>query len=225
VARALSAVREADVRRDLVLGVAAAELLPPQDVARLRALLDRSRRSARAALRRERARPEWTARLLALARGLAPAALQVRSDAPVAEVLKLANGPWRKARRLVARLPGNADDLHRLRLCLKHCRYALEVMVSIRSEEAERALEGLRRAQDCLGEHRDAVQAVEWVRTNESVLGRALAKAIVRPLKRKDRALRRQAVLRASEAVTLHDAWRAATRSIRRDSGSRRDRA
>ena len=226
VAHGLTLVREADVRRDLLRRLAQEDPeIAPADAARLDTLLSASLAAARAGVHREIAGPGWVANLASLADAVALDALLVRRDASQRELLQLAHRPWRRARKLVARDPRDAKELHRLRLVLKHCRYAFEAVATCSPTRAARVLRKLRAAQDHLGEHRDVLQAQDWVREHAASLGVPLATVIRQSLRRRDRALRREAVERADEVLLAYAGWRTATRGLRQAKGRARGRA
>jgi CHAD domain-containing protein len=225
-AHGLTTVREADVRRDLLRKLMTEDPeIAPADAARLDAMLSASLAEARAGAHREIAGPGWVAKLASLADVEAMDALLVRRDAESGEVLKLAHRPWRRVRKLLAREPRDARELHRLRLELKHCRYALEAVARANPTRSARVLRKLRAAQDSLGEHRDVLQTRDWVRERELSLGPALATVIQRSLRQRDRALRHEAVERANDVMPDYADWRAATREFRKGKGTTRGRA
>ena len=223
-ARTLAAVREADVRRDMLVSLArSGESITLVDRRRLGVLLDDLCISAREGLRRHVREPGWLALRRALERQASGEALFVVRDASLARVLELVERAWRRPVRLLADGPRDAVELHELRLALKHCRYALEPVVDIEPRAAARLLRRLRAAQDRIGEHRDTLLADHWVRLNERSLGRTLTAQLVAELARRERALRRQAVERSGKVLPAWRRWREATRQLRR--GSSRDRA
>lgn len=215
-ARALSEVREADVRRDMLLALTMLEpALASADIRSLRATLRQSCSKSRRSLRRKVSSQAWASSVRKLGAEGTRLALGARRGAGLADVLKLVDRPWRDAAELLERPPRSAAQLHRLRLALKHCRYALESVSSLKATEAERVLDRLRSVQDSLGEHRDAVQARQWVRTQEARLGQAFARRLDRMLRRHERTLRAQAVERAARVLPAYAAWRRATRGLR----------
>lgn len=225
-ARGLTTVREADVRRDLLRRLLQEDPeVAPADAARVDAMLGASIAAARAGVHREVAAPGWIANLASLADAEALDALLVRRDASQGEVLQLAHRPWRRARRLVARDPRDARELHRLRLALKHCRYAFEAVATCSPTRAAQVLKRLRAAQDSLGEHRDVLQARDWVREHAASLGAPLTTVIEQSLRHRDRALRREAVERATDVMPAYAGWRTATRRLRKGTGTTRGRA
>jgi CHAD domain-containing protein len=218
-ARALGGVREADVRRELLLAVAAKdEAIPPVDRRRLDQVLDDACIAAREALRRHQGEPGWVALRRALERHGTGEDLVVEREATLARVLGLVDRSWRRAVRLLEKEPESAVELHELRLALKHCRYALEPVVDVVPKASARLLRRLRAAQDCIGEHRDTLLADHWLRSNERLLGRALAARLAEDLGRRERALRRRAARHGRRVLVTWQEWRAATRRLRRAS-------
>ena len=226
VARSLSTVREADVRRDMLIGLAKLEpALPAADLGHLRAALRASCAEARRVLRREIASKAWLSSVAALGDERTLSALAVRGDVSLARVLELVDRPWRDVEELLATPPKGAAQLHRLRLALKRGRYALESVSSLQPERAGQVLARLRSAQDRLGEYCDAAQAREWVTANEQRLGRPLARRLDRTLRGHQKALGAEAVERAAEVLPAYSAWRKASRSLRKAPQASRGRA
>jgi CHAD domain-containing protein len=173
-ARALGLVREADVRRDLLLELARKDPdFPMADLARLNEALDEACIGSRELLRRHLLEPTWVALAQAL-EGLAPIEhLVQQSDAGEDELLRLAARPWRRARRGLEHFPKALERQHALRLALKHCRYALEPLADLAPRRSARLARRLRAAQDAIGEHRDCLLAGHWVAANARTLGRS----------------------------------------------------
>jgi CHAD domain-containing protein len=222
-ARSLAAVREADVRRDLLLALSRRDAgVAPADFQRLSVILDDLCLEARASLRRHVAEPGWAALNAAIGADAVIDQLHLRRDASLADVLQLANDAWRKAARLLEAGPTGTAELHELRLALKHCRYALESVADVHPKEVDRLLRRLRVAQDRIGEHRDAFLADQWVRLNERSLGWHLSRRLLRLLEQKEGSLRRQAADRARKVLPAYEQWRRASRPIRK--AAKRDR-
>ena len=218
-AQALGGVREADVRRELLLAVAAKdESIPPGDRKRLEQLLDDACIAARDALHRHQGEPGWAALRRALERLGAGEDLVVEREATLAQVLGLVARSWKRAVRLLEKEPESAVELHELRLALKHCRYALEPVADVVPKASVRLIRRLRAAQDCIGEHRDTLLADHWLRSNERMLGRTLAARLAADLGRRERALRKRAARRSRRVLVAWQDWRAATRRLRRAS-------
>ncbi len=217
-ARSLALVREADVRRDLLVRLARRDpAQPPPDVQRLDGLLDDLCFEARNSLLRHRAEPGWAALLAAIGGEGAIEELKARPDVTLADLLKLVDDAWRPAVRLLEREPSEADELHALRLALKHCRYALEPVSDLRAAEARKLLRRLRDAQDHIGEHRDTLQAEHWVRANGRALGGPLSRFLLQLLERHEKRIRRQAAARARKVLPAYQDWRKATRRLRKE--------
>jgi len=217
VARSLSPVREADVRREMLLALAKLEpAVPAADLGRLRKALRESHAEARRSLLREVASKDWASSVAELGDERTLSALAVRGDAGLARVLELVDRPWRDVEKFLARPPKGAAPLHRLRLALKRGRYALESVSSFQPERAGQVLIRLRSAQDRLGEYCDAAQAREWVAANEERLGRPLARRLGRTLGGHQQALGAEALERAAEVLPTYSAWRKASRTLRK---------
>jgi CHAD domain-containing protein len=221
-AQALGAVREADVRRELLVELARADAaITPADRRRLGVALDDLRITSRENLRRHAAEPRWSALCAALERHRAGAALFAVRDARLGEVVALVERAWRRPVRLLRARPTDTAELHELRLAFKHCRYALEVVADVAPKATARLLRRLRAAQDRIGEHRDTLLAVHWVQSNERSLGRPLAVRLVAHLDVRERKLRRQSADRSALVLDAWREWRDATRRVRK--GASRD--
>lgn len=216
-ARALGAVREADVRKELLLALARADAsLPPDDRRRLGALLDDHCIAERENLRRHLQEPGWGALCRALERHGAGKALFTVRDAGLADVVELAASAWRRPVRMLRDEPETAAELHELRLAFKHCRYALEPIADVAPKATVRLLRRLRAAQDRIGEHRDVLLTEHWVSAQERALGRSLVASLLEDLSGHERILRRQAAGRARKVLPAWRAWRDATRRLRK---------
>jgi CHAD domain-containing protein len=223
-AKALAGVREADVRRELLLSAATRDgSIPPADLERLASLLEDACIAAREALHRHQRELGWTALLAALGRHASGQHLFVDRAAGLDEVLGMVAASWRRPVRLLEARPENVADLHELRLSLKHCRYALEPVADVAPKATARLLRRLRDAQDCIGEHRDTVLATHWVRSNERLLGRDFAARLALDLEARESVLRRRAARRSQRVLLAWREWHAATRRIRKK--ARKDRA
>lgn len=222
-ARSLATVREADVRRELLLALARSDpSVTAAERRRLGVLLEDLRIAARENLRRHLDEPGWAALCGALERHRVGRALVVVRDAQMAEVLALVARGWRRPVRLLRRRPEDAAELHELRLAFKHCRYALESVADVAPKPTARLLRRLRAAQDRIGEHRDVLLAEHWVREHERTLGRSLVRRLGEDLGQREDILRRQSALRAARVLDAWQAWRDATRRLR--TGASRDR-
>jgi len=222
-ARTLGSVREADVRRELLVSLAREdEGLRPADRRRLAVLLDDGCIAAREQLRRHTAGHDWQALCRTLRRRAADRALLSVPGAELGEVVTLVARAWRRPVRLLRRRPRDAAELHQLRLAFKHCRYALESVADVEPEAARRLLRRLRSAQDCIGEHRDTLLAEYWVREHERALGRPVVRRLAEDLRRRERLLRRQSGVRAAKVLDAWSDWHGANRRVRQ--GASRDR-
>lgn len=222
-ARALATVREADVRCQVLEdAVRSSKELRPAEVARLGAALRRTRADARDQLRRRTREHAWKALLRTIAvRSEQPPRI-VRTDVPLAEVLRLADASWRKARRMMRRHPREAAQLHELRLALKHCRYALEVVHDVEPRIVVRLLRRLRRAQDAIGAHRDTMAAAHWLRTQERSLGTATVERIEALLLEREARERRAAARKSERVLPAYEEWRAKIRRVTKAGRPRR---
>jgi CHAD domain-containing protein len=222
-ARSLGTAREADVRRALLLDLAAGSHVTPAERQRLTVLLDDACLASREQLRRHLAEPDWAALSRALQRDASGDRLYAVRDADLGQLVYFATRAWRRPVKLLRRNPTSTAELHELRLAFKHCRYALEPIADVAPKATWRLLRRLRGAQDRIGEHRDTLLAEHWVRENERALGRPLVGRLVASIEDREKRLRRQSATRAAK---VHDAWRTwrdATRRVRK--AANRDRA
>ena len=216
LARVLSEPREADVRRDLLL--AAASRLPAAaaaDSRRLQATLRRDCATSRRAMREALGSADLAESVEIIGDEGTLSALRLRPDVELAELLELVDAPWRDADRLLADGPGSLAALHRLRLALKRCRYALESVSSLQARGAGQAIDRLRSAQDSLGEHLDAAAARKWLRANEATLGRPFVRSLDHELKAYGRGLESEALRRAADVMPAYARWRMALHGLR----------
>lgn len=222
-ARSLGTARESDVRRALLLEVAAEARVTAAERARLAVLLDDACLAAREQLRRHLAEPGWAALTRALQRDAASRRLCAVRDAGMDDLVQLAMLAWRRPVKLLRRNPTTTAELHELRLAFKHCRYALEPIADVAPKVTSRLLRRLRGAQDRIGDHRDTLLAEHWVRENERALGRPLVGRLVASIEVREKRLRRQSASRAARVLDAWQAWRDATRRVRKEAS--RDRA
>jgi CHAD domain-containing protein len=222
-ARALGAAREADVRRTLLLDLAADARVSAAERRRLAVLLDDACLASREHLRRHLEESAWAALGAALQRDAASDRLFAVRDADLGVLAQLAARAWRRPVRLLRRNPTSTAELHELRLAFKHCRYALEPIADVAPKATARLLRRLRGTQDRIGEHRDTLLAEHWVRENERALGRPLVGRLAVSAAVREKRLRRQSAARAARVLDAWQAWRDATRRVRR--GASLDRA
>jgi CHAD domain-containing protein len=216
-AGALGEVRESDVRRNLLTAVSLDDRrISPAAHRRLLALLEASCLAARHALRQRLAEPAWSELCGRLGRQRAGGSLVVERTASLPDVLGQVARTWREPLRILRREPRSVAELHELRLAFKHCRYALETVAEVAPDETARLLRRLRAAQDRIGDHRDTVLAQHWLRQHEAALGAALAGWLLDDLAQRERRLRREGARRAARVLPSWEAWRAATRPVRK---------
>jgi CHAD domain-containing protein len=89
------------------------------------------------------------------------------------------------------------DDLHAVRIHAKHARYSAELAATAEGEPFERLADSLRKVQDVIGEHQDAVVTEQRVRALASEESRLAAGRIVEL----ERARRRQARAELPDAM------------------------
>ncbi len=211
LARVLTGPREADVRRGLLLAVAGRlPAVAGEDAGRLRVSLRKDCAESRRAMREALGGAGWAESVEILSDERTLAELRLRVDVGLAELLELVDGPWRVADGLLAAHRGGAAKLHRLRLALKRCRYALESVSSLQPARAGRVLDRLRSVQDSLGEYLDAVAARKWLQENEAALGRPLVRLLDREIKVREKERKAEALRKASRLMPAYEKWRMA---------------
>jgi CHAD domain-containing protein len=216
-ARSLALVREADVRRDLLVELSGSDpTLAAEELQRLATILDDRCLEARSSLARHVAEPGWAALAAAVQSEAACADLRIRPDVELGDVLGCVNDSWTAAVRRLESEPTDTAGLHALRLALKHGRYALEPVADVAPDEVSQLLRRLRAAQEGIGEHRDVVLAGHWVSSNESALGGNLTRHLVALLARRERRLRARAATLARRVLPAVRRWRKATRALRK---------
>jgi CHAD domain-containing protein len=136
--------------------------LPELSLEPFAAELRQARVRAVRALRRRLATTANQARLAAVC-DTAIGSLGLLGGVPLAAVLRRVRRTWRRADALVTSPPGDDETLHELRIRLKKCRYALEIVDDISPEDADALDRRLREVQQLLGDRRDAAAAMEWV--------------------------------------------------------------
>lgn len=215
-ARALADVRESDVRQQLLLALVQRDAaMPRAGFRRLSGQLEATGDAARGALRRRISLTDWKALCRALRAHAASESLVRRRDASLDEVLERVERSWRKPRKLLEAGPRDLEQLHDLRLALKHYRYALEPVAGVAPREAARLLRRLRAAQDRLGEHRDLVLAREWVDEHAESLGRVLVRRLKRLVDQRTADLLDEIIRCIRRVVPAQDRWRRASRRFR----------
>ena len=219
-ARSLATVREADVHGGVLDDTAGSNPeFRPAELARLSRVLREERAAVREHLGRHAREHNWRALMKALEKRSEQPPRIVRTDVTTAEVLAWVDRAWRKARRLVKHRPREVGELHELRLALKHCRYALEVVADIEPKATSRLLRRLRRAQEAIGAHRDTVAAAHWVRSHERTLGRPTVARLEGMLVKREVRQRRAAARQGEKVLPAYDEWRTAIRPFMKPGG------
>jgi len=80
-------------------------------------------------------------------------------------VERLTRTPWKRLRRAVDKLPDRPSnpELHEIRKRAKQARYAYEATTPILGKAASRLAKELKKLQNILGTHQDAVVAADWL--------------------------------------------------------------
>jgi CHAD domain-containing protein len=117
-----------------------------------------------------------------------PSLLPEAAVQPAVEVLMpLVAGSWRKLRRRAGGLGAHPadDELHRLRILAKRCRYAVLALAPVLGEGPARTGALLGGLQDALGDQHDAVVAGDWLRqfaTGETAFAAGILYGVEREL-------------------------------------------
>jgi CHAD domain-containing protein len=163
----LGAVRDADVLLERLGSIT--EALPERDLPAAESLLGR--------LERERKQAQES--LLATLRGdryvsLLDRLVALAQDPPLldgegaaVDVLPaLLDQPWGRLRKAVRSLgdPASDEELHRVRIRVKRCRYAAEAVAGVLGKATTRFAKAAAGLQDILGDHQDTVVAEDWLR-------------------------------------------------------------
>jgi CHAD domain-containing protein len=161
---ALGDRRDLDVMRDYLRGEIAALDVADRSVGRaLLRRLERAREQSRADVLTALDSPRYLALLDHIEDTIAhPPVVDGSVSLP-----DLATREWRKLRKRVRALPETPTDeeLHTVRVKAKRARYAAELVVGEIGHAAERFVDRLKKLQDILGEHQDAVVAEARFRT------------------------------------------------------------
>jgi CHAD domain-containing protein len=200
---ALGPVREADVRRDWLLGLAGEAGLPPRLLQPLTAVLDRQCAAARKAFRRRAGMPEFRARRQRIAAALSGRTLVARPQEGLRPLLaRRLRRRWKRVLAALAAADGDADALHAIRLRAKHARYATEALLPLLDGDPGPLVKPLKRLQGALGDHRDGLDARSWLASLGEPLGPALLARLEEPIRarlrkrwREYRRLRRAAAM------------------------------
>lgn len=181
VALELEAIREADVRRNWLLDLAAGSgTLQPGAQRQLLQRLEDERRLARQRFREHAGSVAYGERLQRLRVTLEDPRLVAASGNLRARVGERLQKRWKRlCKRGAALRVDDPASLHALRLAAKHARYASESLMPLLGRDPGPAVKPLKRLQNCLGDHRDATLALAWLRG----LGEPLAPVLLPPLK------------------------------------------
>jgi CHAD domain-containing protein len=168
LADALGRVRDADVMLERLQG--RAEALPETSgpgVKRVLQTLRRSRGRALDDLLEVLASDRYVALLDRLVDAARDPILVGAAELPAADVLpQLVERPWRKLAKAVKALgkPPADDELHKVRIAAKRCRYAAEAVAPVVGKPAKKVASRAADLQDVLGDHNDAIVAEQWLR-------------------------------------------------------------
>lgn len=182
----LEAIREADVRRDWLLALAAQSRSLSADPRLLLAQgLDAERAFAREGFREHADSVIWRERLERLEATLAEPGLVVASGDLRPLVRQRLLKRWKRLRRSGQAVRGRDEEaVHELRLAVKHARYASESLMPLLGTDPRPAVRVLKRLQGCLGDQRDALQALAWLRGLDEPLRETLLRELEPSIRR-----------------------------------------
>lgn len=163
----LGLVRDLEVQRDRLREHAARlPVSEAENADRVIRRLDADRAAAKADLIVMLHEPRYEQLRVKLAAAAASPAYTNAACAPAEKLLvQVVGARWKKMRRAVDRLGDHPPDeaLHAIRVRAKKCRYAAEACEPAFGKQARRFAKAMARVQEILGEHHDAVVAVEWL--------------------------------------------------------------
>ncbi len=178
-------------------------------------VLARARRVAVQKLRRRLAGKRVAMQVQAVRVGVSTRELGLVGAVPESAVLRRVRHTWRRADELLSRRPCNPQALHALRIRLKNCRYALDVVADLAPRPATVLRHRLREAQQLLGDQRDVTAAIQWL--DGSKLPLPLRQAADKRLMRRERRLVRDLGRALPQLEEAGQRWeRAVTRLIGR---------
>jgi CHAD domain-containing protein len=163
----LGLVRDLEVQRDRLRARAAR--LPTADADAARRVvrrLDADRAAAKADLIAMLNEPRYAALLVKLASAAAcPEFTGAAADRASEVLTKVVRKRWKQMRRAVRRLGEHPPDeaLHAIRVRAKKGRYAAEACEPALGKPARRFARAMANVQEILGEHHDAVVAIDWL--------------------------------------------------------------
>ena len=163
----LGLVRDLEVQRDRLREHA--NRMPPAEAEAARRVvrrLDADRAAARADLRAMLDQPRYAKLRAKVAAAAESPRFTEAAAAPAGRALtKVIRRRWKQIRRAVRDLGDNPPDeaLHAIRIRAKKCRYAAEACEPAFGKRGRRLARGMAKVQDILGDHHDAVVAVEWL--------------------------------------------------------------
>ena len=179
-------VREADVRRKWFGAFATRRgILPSRAGRELVAMMELAQQAARGDLQGRLASPSFGRRRARIARDLRDARLVKEGDDPGSIVVRRLRKRWKRLRKTLRdSRDAGPEALHALRLAVKHARYASEDLMPLLGLDPAPASRHLKRLQDCLGEYRDADEALAWLDGPAGPHGPALRARLRHPVAR-----------------------------------------
>lgn len=181
----LSELRQANVRRTWLDRLACESGALERAAHRhLLAAMDRSRTEARRRYLAHTRTLAYRERYERLASTLTdPQLVQARGDLEPVVRIRLRKR-WKRLQCALRALPDDTRGLHELRLAAKHVRYASEGLAPLLGLDLRHELQRLKQLQDCLGGHRDAADALEWLDRLDEPAGLGLLGGLRAPIQR-----------------------------------------
>ncbi len=181
------AVRTADVRREWLDRLATdSGVLPPGAHNHLVLLLEDAQSTTRRELHAHLQAAAFDERRERILRGLHdPRLLQDARDDLRTPVRRRLDKRWKRLRKALRHCRHeDASTLHELRLAAKHARYASDALLPLLGRDPRPATRRLKRLQDCLGEHRDACEALDWLARLDAPQGAVLQARLQAPIRK-----------------------------------------
>jgi CHAD domain-containing protein len=199
--RETSPVRDADVRRALLMALIRDSLALPVDVKReSAAIVEQGRVDARLAIRARMRDPIWAARIERIRATARDADLIAWLTQPIGDVVSaIVRRELADLRRRMGRRRLGPGRLHRLRRRIRDVRYAVEGLLPIARHRASPLAATLQDAQALLGETHDLIEARRFLQDDllpedcRAALAPGIETQLARRLKRSHKKVQRMA--------------------------------
>jgi CHAD domain-containing protein len=179
----LGSMRESDVRREWLMGLAGGSGLDPALAASLKRALDKDCASARRAFREYAHSMAARERIERLEAAFGGGRLVVGSAPGLEAFLRhRLRRRWKRLLRAIEAPRPDALALHEIRILAKHARYSTEALLPLLGVDPGPAVRPLKRLQSCLGDHHDAFDALAWLEQRRRPPGPALLERLRAPI-------------------------------------------